>query len=333
MNDSRMRADEFGPECKEPLSDDEIDRMDDPVKMTSILVQCGLEEKRLANVGKEQLRNVIITLSAFKRECFRKNFQRWFGRTGGTVDGVCEHCVLYCSKTIVSAESPKDAVALLLLLQHLPHCAWFDFWCGASRELVARCADIGIDLGPRAGALFAETDLADRKDSLPVSIPAFQSQCLHSMSLLDTSADEKKAFDESDIKVNRPPHPYTCSCVFLALHDRLHGTPHENCRARDADNVSELRGANTIRSEHFNVLRKRIDHFLRNESPQRNMFLHLVFAHRYNRRRSLRALSKARKRLAKLQEADPSVRLGLNEFGQLTFTRDPTHQAPAGARS
>ncbi|MDT9702493.1 hypothetical protein, partial [Streptomyces sp. P17] len=62
-------------------------------------------------------------------------------------------------KTVPFAESPKDAVDLLFLFKHLPLCVFFDYWCGAERELQRQAAEAGVEFGPRAGGLLLESDM------------------------------------------------------------------------------------------------------------------------------------------------------------------------------
>lgn len=193
--------------------------------------------------------------------------------------------VLYMSKTIPFAESPKDAVALLFMFKHLPICAFFDYWCGTVKELQLQAKAAGdIDFGARNGALMLETDMGEteKSGSIPLSIPALSRHLHPSFSLKDAEKKEEKA-TRSDIAITRPPHPCAPDCrVCLLAHDRLHEVAHKNCSCRDPCWVKELRHENTERSEHLNATRKRVDPFLRNESPQRNIFLHLVLAHLQN---------------------------------------------------
>lgn len=263
--------------------------------MENILVRCGIAPSRARAVDHRQLHRIIVGLAASRTQCFRKLFASSLAHSGGTLDCVCRHLVLYASKVVPLAESPRDAVAVLLLLKHLPHCAFYDYWCGAAPQLLESCSAIGIQLGPRAGALLTEEDVKKYSDCLPVSVPALSVPGAPSFNLADATVD-RKALPFS-IDVERPPHPYTQERVCILAHDRMHGAAHKHCNGRDPDNVQQLRSLDTESAEHFNALRKRHDNFLSNESPQRNVFLHLVIAHRRNRAINLKILNLLRAEL------------------------------------
>lgn len=293
--------------------------------MEDMLVECGISRSRCEKINKEQLHDIIVGLAASSTQCFRKHFSHALGRSGGTLDCVCRHLVLYASKTLPFAESPKDAISVLLLLKHLPHAAFYDFWCGAADELVRSFLGAGVDLGPRAGALLKEDDVAKLSEHLPVSIPALKSQASPCFSISDSTPAANGVPALPELDVQRPPHPYTASKICLLCHDRLHGEAHEHCCARDPNNVTELLGLSTESAEHFNSLRTRHDRFLRNESAQRNLFLHKVIAYLRNRDINLKHLERLRKELQEKISAFPqfSWKLAVSEFGQVQIQRSP----------
>ena len=112
--------------------------------------------------------------------------------------------------------------------------------------------------------------------------------------------------DSLNLDVNRPAHPVTGSKVFIAAHDSFHGAAHERCRARDTDLVVQFRSVDTSRQEHLNRMRQSHDHFLRNQAVQRNIFLHLVLAHRRNRARNQEMLSAVEKQVRDLRRDAPA---------------------------
>jgi hypothetical protein len=327
----------FGPGKKEELDDERIQQLatDGAAQrqdLISIISRCGIPESRLKDVDHGQLHDIIVGLAGFKKECFQKLFSQFLGRTGGTVDAVCRCMVLYMSKTIPFAESPKDAVALLFMFKHLPICAFFDYWCGAVKELQVQAKAVGdIDFGPRNGGLLLEKDMeqAQKSGRIPVSIPAI-GHLSPSFSLKDAAQkDAKEAMSVADIAIKRPPHPCApdCPVCFLA-HDRLHEVAHKNCSCRDPCWVKELRAENTERAEHLNATRKRVDPFLRNESPQRNIFLHLVFAHLQNYKINKAKFEDRKAEHAASSRQQPQFHwtLAVNSFGQVVLNKQPISQ-------
>jgi hypothetical protein len=63
---------------------------------------------------------------------------------------------------------------------------------------------------------------------------------------------------------------------------------------------------------------------LRNESPQRNLFLHRVIAYVRNKKINLEHLERLKLEMAAKRRAHPEVkwRLSVNEFGQLRVVCD-----------
>lgn len=316
-------ADKHGPDSDHPLSEREIALLDSKA-IVDILVSLGLAKSRASKINQAELRELIKGLSACRTECFRKHFARAVGFSGGTLDCVCRHLVMYASKAVVFSESPADAVAVLTLFKHLPHACFYDYWCGAVRQLSSAAAKAGVDFGARAGALLLDDDLKTHADQLPLSIPALNPQSAPSFSLSDRDHERKAQAQElPSIDIDRPAHPLTQCKVCLLLHDRLHGEAHVNCPGRDPNNVLQLLGLSTESAEHFNSLRTRHDRFLRNESPQRNLFLHKVIAYLRNRKINLQHLERLKKELEKKSLAHPEVkwRLSVTEFGQLRVIR------------
>jgi hypothetical protein len=321
-------AETYGPGSPKELSDDQIQLLKTEgdakrAELIGILHACGIDKGRLTGVDHEQLHDLIVGLAAFKKECFQKLFAQFLGRTGGTVDAVCRHLVLYMFKTVPFAESPKDAVDLLFLFKHLPLCVFFDYWCGAERELQRQAAEAGVEFGPRAGGLLLESDMkwAQAEGHLPVSIPALAHEA-PSFSLSDHELKASSALP--DINIKRDPHPQAPACLMCVLeHDRLHEVPHKNCTCRDPDHVKELRGVNTESAEQHNALKKKTDPFLRNESPQRNIFMHLVLAHLHNYKWNKAKFEEMRAERARKEKLEPhfSWVLTFNEFGQVVLSK------------
>lgn len=308
----------------EKLTDLKIQQMlaEPKKRMEDILVKCGIVRSRANAIDQRQLHRIIVGLAASRTQCFRKLFASSLARSGGTLDCVCRHLVLYASKVVPFAESPRDAVAVLLLLRHLPLCAFYDFWCGAVQQLVESCSAAGIELGERTGALLTEDEVKEHGACLPVSVPALNVAGAPSFNLADGAAERKSLPFSLDIE--RPPHPYTQAKVCLLLHDRLHGMAHKYCHGRDPDHVQQLRSLNTESAEHFNAQRKRHDNVLRNESPQRNIFLHLVIAHRRNRAINLKILGVLEEELAEKRRRFPSEEWRIEvhpEFGRVQIVR------------
>jgi hypothetical protein len=132
-----------------PLTVAEIEKLArEPTKkgLEDVLINCGMAPSRVRKFDQRTLVEIINGLAASRNECFRKHFAHAIGFSGGTLDCVCRHLVLYVSKTVVFSESPKDAIAVLLLLKHLPHVAFYDYWCGAVRELLSSLAKVGVTL-------------------------------------------------------------------------------------------------------------------------------------------------------------------------------------------
>lgn len=330
LSQSAVDCRDLRPENSEELSDDQIQLLKTEgdaqrSELIAILHCCGIDNGRLAGVDHEQLHDLIVGLAAFKKECFQKLFAQFLGRSGGTVDAVCRHLVVYLFKTIPFAESPKDAVDLLFMFKHLPLVVFFDYWCGAERELRRQASAVGVDFGPRAGGLLLESEMAAARAAghLPMSIPALAREA-PSFSLADH--DSKASSSPPDITIKRDPHPQapTC-CVCLLQHDRLHEVPHTRCTCRDPDNVKELRSANTESSEQHNAVKKKTDPFLRNESPQRNIYLHLVLAHLQNYKKAKAKFEKMKVKRAAKEKLAPHLlwTLKVNEFGQLVLNSQP----------
>ncbi len=249
-----MFADKHGPESDHPLSEREIALLE-PEAVVDILVSLGLAKTRASKINKVELKELIKGLSACRTECFRKHFARAVGFSGGTLDCVCRHLVMYASKAVVFSESPADAIAILTLFKHLPHVCFYDYWCGAVRQLNAASATAGVDFGDRAGALLLDDDLKAHADQLPVSIPALNPQSAPSFSLSDRDHERKaQARALPSLDIDRPAHPLTQCKVCLLFHDRLHGEAHVNCPGRDPNNVLQLLGLSTESSEHFNFV-------------------------------------------------------------------------------
>lgn len=318
------------PDGENPLTPAAIERLSrQPTKqgLENVLIACGMAPSRVRKIDERTLLDIINGLAASRKECFRKHFAHAIGFSGGTLDCVCRHLVLYVSKTVVFSESPRDAIAVLLMLKHLPHVAFYDYWCGAVRELLTSLAKVGVDLGPRAGALLLDADLKKHGSQLPVSIPALRVQGAPSFCLADCDREAKAAQAHlstpmPDLAVDRPPHPYTQCKICLLFHDRLHGEAHD-CEGRDPNNVQDLLGLSSESSEHYNSLRTRHDRFLRNESPQRNLFLHKVIEYLHNKKVNLAHLERLNKELDEKIRSFPQFRwrLAVNEYGQVRVVR------------
>jgi len=298
---------QFGAESKYPMSDDQFHNLCKvgKDKIVDILVKCGMGKARVAAFDTAALIELIASLRGGSKGCFAKLFAKHLGRSGGTVDCVCPHLIQYAFKPIPRAESPRDPASLLTWFNHLPHCACYDFWCGGANMLSDECKKVAIQLGPRQGAVVAEDELEEHAHLLPVSIPAMDMECAPSFRFSDK--DRKNDGEDSlNLDVNRPAHPVTGSKVFIAAHDSFHGAAHERCRARDTDLVVQFRSVDTSRQEHLNRMRQSHDHFLRNQAVQRNIFLHLVLAHRRNRARNQEMLSAVEKQVRDLRRDAPA---------------------------
>jgi hypothetical protein len=281
-------------------------------QLVAILVACGLSKTRLDSLDKQQLLDIIKVLRGAKKECFAKLFGNFMGRTGGSLDCICQHLIQFAMKFNARPESPRDPASLLAWFKHVPHCAFYDFWCGGCDALVEELAKVGVHIGKRKGAIVSESEYESKKRSLPISVPEFAPECPPSKSLAHTA----KTDGAISINVDRPPHIITSAKSFAALHDDFHGASHKRCLARASTNIVELHSINTSRQEHLNRIRLLHDPFLRNQTLQRNMFLHLVIAHRRNVAINIDLLAKLEAQLirAKLDMPDFNWKLTFNEI-------------------
>lgn len=252
----------------------------DKKAVTDILVSCGLKENKLRPFDRESLHELIGSLRGAPLQCFAKVFAKHLGRSGGTVDCICPHLIEYAILFIAHAESPRDIANLLALFKHLPHCAFYDFWCGGVEVLEQALAARGVHLGERRGAVVEEDKFDELKQFLPISVPELNMECAPSMSLADAAVRPE---GKLSIDVDRLPHEVTQSRGLATLHDDFHGNPHKRCNGRRPDNILEARTFNGSRQEHLNRTRLLHDPFLRNQAFHRYYFLHLVIAHCRNK--------------------------------------------------
>lgn len=250
-------------------------------------------------------------------QCFAKAFTDGMeiARAGGATEAVCPHGNVCAILPIARTESTLDAVKVLTTFKHLPNVAFFDFWCGGTAQLLAECSAVDVHLGPRSGALY----LADAKEKPVVSVPALAVEECPSFSHTDSVIASP-----AGLGVQRQPHPVSGSDLLFAAHDRFHGASHVNkptkrCDARDPDLIAETRTMNSMRHEEANILREKDSSWLRNYTPQRNLFMLRVISHLRNRERALDFLQLAHKREAEQQRQDPAAgwELRLNSFGQI----------------
>ena len=209
------------------------------------------------------------------------------------------------------------------MFKHLPLCAFFDYWCGAARELERQAQAVGVDFGPRAGGLVPEVDVVAKQSlsNCPSRFP-HSDHIAPSFSLSDHEGkdEHKESLSVADIAIKSTPHPVAPDCPVCFLpHDRLHEVAHKHCTCRDPRHVKQLRAENTERAEHLNATRKRVDRFLRNQSAQRNIFLHLVVAHLQNYKINKAKFEDMKAQVAVKQKQQPQFKwtLAVNEFGQI----------------
>lgn len=238
------------------------------------------------------------------------------------MDMVCPHLAQYAMLFISTRESPRDFAALLGLMQQMPNLALYDFVCGALDALKTQCEAAGVTLDDRLGAVLMEDQLESMRQFIPLSVPGLVKEVFPSFS----SDDSKTAVDGApNLDVKREPHTESGSCAFIAAHDDFHNQEdaHVHCRARDPKLIKEYRTLNTSRSEQLNRLRKRVDPWLRGQSAHHNLLLHLVLAHRRNRRINETVLHDAEQYLKQLNEQSGGLvfRIVVSPSGCLKYER------------
>ncbi len=128
----------------------------------------------------------------------------------------------------------------------------------------------------------------------PVSLPSLRSPYVR----MNFAASACKVVADSDLRVEREPHPVNQSrCLFL-LHDRFHGSAHRNCGHRDPDLLREFSGLNSSVQEQVNrgrmssviefasilmiVVRQRWNPFITQMKPFRAMLMLRLLTHLHN---------------------------------------------------
>ena len=297
----------FGPEGKEPITQERLSELETATKATldSILTRCGATRQLMATLTTvAKAFELVRSLFVANTVCFFKGFGSHMARSGGTVDMTCPHLIPYAMLPVIFAESPGDVAALLAMMRHVPNVSLYDFVCGGQQALVNEFKRVGILLGNRVGAVMLEHEVKSLSRFLPLSVPALAIEACHSFRSTDSAivVDGAPCLD-----VDRPSHPVSGSKVLLVMHDSFHGKAHKKCRARDTDLIKELRTLDTSRQEHRNRLRLQTDHFLRNHSPQRNMFFQLLIAHRLCRLQNEDALERVRDQLEQFRNLQPHI--------------------------
>jgi hypothetical protein len=256
----------------------------------------------------------LQSLFTASSQCFAKAFSDGLEiqRSGGSEEAVCVHGGHYALLPIAKTESGLDAVNLFVHFKHKPNVGVYDHWCGCASQACCTCRRAGVELGSRAGAIYAE----DTKDKKVVSVPELDSQLYPSFA----SSDAVLSADPS-LGVERTQHPVSGSTLCVLAHDRLHGAPpnHKRCTGRDPDWIAQLRTMDSLAHEQYNSFREKQSHYLRNYSPQRYLLFLLVTAHLRNRRLAEDFLERAQKRMHEMQKQQPAAgwRLTVNEFGQV----------------
>ena len=249
-------------EFLECLSEDTLETLldKDAATLRELCIQCGIAAKNMSRL------NCIQRLKTALKENVKidKFFFKIWNSSGGLLTGTCPHGVVYCFKSLLSPESPRDIGDVLLSMRFPPTIVISDIPHMLASHMNKRKERLFF---PHAGRVAEATDenvkLAEVNNFQPVSFPFL-------------NARMEKAVQPSINSVNKlDAHPVTKVTWRLSLYDKFHegNTSQKKEYLRRTGYIQELDGVVTETAEQLNSFLSKSLYFLDCLSPATHLLM------------------------------------------------------------